>query len=315
MLERALAESAVWHAVSSLPELAVAVCRSLRVLIPCDAAGWNEIDLDGRVVRYHNEPPIEVRSDALNRLIASHPVLKNALATGDLSPHTISDFLTADAFHRTRLYAEVYRHMGVEDQLAAGVEIDGGSVVAVALNRADRTFTDADRRLLDLIRPHIASSYSRLTRRAAALERVAALEAGLEHNGQSIVFVDESGAIGELPRAAEELLVRWFGKVPERLAPGDYERADGILVARDVEGTSRRLLLLDERRFVSSERASEYGLTTREAEVCALAARGLSNRQIGEQLGISARTVHKHFQNIYDKLGVRSRSAAIAALR
>ena len=106
-----------------------------------------------------------------------------------------------------------------------------------------------------------------------------------------------------------------FGEVPAHLAAGEYERAEGVLVVRDVEGTTRRLLLLDERRFVSGERTTAYGLTTREAEVCALAARGLSNREIGEQLGISARTVHKHFQNVYDKLGVRSRSAAIGALR
>jgi HD-GYP domain-containing protein (c-di-GMP phosphodiesterase class II) len=52
------------------------------------------------------------------------------------------------------------------------------------------------------------------------------------------------------------------------------------------------------------------GLSEREVEVLRLVARGLSNRQIGEQFTISPRTAEHHVQHIYTKLGVSSRAAA-----
>jgi DNA-binding response OmpR family regulator/DNA-binding CsgD family transcriptional regulator len=53
-------------------------------------------------------------------------------------------------------------------------------------------------------------------------------------------------------------------------------------------------------------------LTLREAEVLLWIARGKSNRDIGEILGLSPRTVNKHLEHIYDKLGVENRSSAAA---
>jgi DNA-binding NarL/FixJ family response regulator len=54
------------------------------------------------------------------------------------------------------------------------------------------------------------------------------------------------------------------------------------------------------------------GLTPRELEVLRLIARGETNRAIGESLVISEKTVSRHVSNIFDKLGVSSRSAATA---
>lgn len=53
-------------------------------------------------------------------------------------------------------------------------------------------------------------------------------------------------------------------------------------------------------------------LTERELEVLASVARGERSKEIANQLGISERTVKAHLANIYDKLGVDSRAAAIA---
>ena len=56
----------------------------------------------------------------------------------------------------------------------------------------------------------------------------------------------------------------------------------------------------------------EGGLTRREQEVLLLAARGLGNRRIGEDLHLSTATVKRHLSNVYDKLGVHSRGEAVS---
>lgn len=53
-----------------------------------------------------------------------------------------------------------------------------------------------------------------------------------------------------------------------------------------------------------------FGLTHRESEVLLWIAKGKSNRDIGEILGLSARTVTKHLEQIYVKLGVENRASA-----
>ena len=61
------------------------------------------------------------------------------------------------------------------------------------------------------------------------------------------------------------------------------------------------------------DRAIErLGLTAREAEVLALVATGGTNRQIGEQLFMSEKTVSVHVSHILRKLGVTSRVDAAA---
>jgi DNA-binding NarL/FixJ family response regulator len=54
------------------------------------------------------------------------------------------------------------------------------------------------------------------------------------------------------------------------------------------------------------------GLTERELEVLLVLVRGRSNREIAENLGISAKTVGHHVQHLYEKAGVHSRAAATA---
>ena len=57
-------------------------------------------------------------------------------------------------------------------------------------------------------------------------------------------------------------------------------------------------------------------LTHRELDVLKLAAKGLSNQRIADQLGIGSRTVRQHLMNIYGKMGVGSRTEAVSkALR
>jgi DNA-binding CsgD family transcriptional regulator len=56
-------------------------------------------------------------------------------------------------------------------------------------------------------------------------------------------------------------------------------------------------------------------LTAREGQILRLVARGESNDAVGLALGISTRTVEKHLEHVYRKLGVRGRYEAVASAR
>lgn len=90
----------------------------------------------------------------------------------------------------------------------------------------------------------------------------------------------------------------------------------GQLIIRLTEGerSGESLLLLEE--VISPEprsgRIADYNLTPREADVLAWLAKGKTNRDIADILGMSPRTVNKHLEHIFIKLGVETRSAAAA---
>ncbi|WP_308258398.1 response regulator transcription factor [Saccharothrix obliqua] len=66
-------------------------------------------------------------------------------------------------------------------------------------------------------------------------------------------------------------------------------------------------------RLVNRLRTPGTALTRRETEVLVLVAEGLSNQRIGERLHLTLATVKSHLVHIYAKLGVDSRTAAVAA--
>jgi len=132
----------------------------------------------------------------------------------------------------------------------------------------------------------------------------------------AVDLFDRSGA----PFEAAQARVRLAG-VLERLG-----RADAALA--EVQRAREELARLDARvelaaadairqRLVSPSKpahapADTVGLTARELEVLRLISSGLSNQAIGERLCISEHTVHRHVANTLSKLGVPSRSAAVA---
>jgi LuxR family transcriptional regulator, maltose regulon positive regulatory protein len=84
-----------------------------------------------------------------------------------------------------------------------------------------------------------------------------------------------------------------------------FEHLGAARVAR----TARKLVTELGGQSATARRA---GLTAREVEVLSLVAEGLSNRQVAERLVVSEHTVHRHLANIYAKLGVSSRAAAVS---
>lgn len=64
-----------------------------------------------------------------------------------------------------------------------------------------------------------------------------------------------------------------------------------------------------------AEALRALGLTNREIDVLSMLAHGLSNGAIARQLALSERTIAKHLEHIYGKLGVGNRTAAVARAR
>lgn len=90
----------------------------------------------------------------------------------------------------------------------------------------------------------------------------------------------------------EQLRLQYMGK----LGPNEFL----LRLAKDTSGD------------MPTEFSSELGLTTREGEVLSWLSKGKTNRDIAQILGLSPRTVDKHLEQIYAKLGVENRTAAAA---
>jgi DNA-binding NarL/FixJ family response regulator len=79
-------------------------------------------------------------------------------------------------------------------------------------------------------------------------------------------------------------------------------------------GLGETMLLLAQGDSPSGDaaRLAQASLTRRESEVLSWLAKGKTNRDIADILGMSPRTVNKHLEHIFDKLGVETRTAAVA---
>lgn len=128
---------------------------------------------------------------------------------------------------------------------------------------------------------------------------------------------DSSGDNFSLPRPWREWLEQTAGgqtktKPPETLASSENQQLRLQYMGR--LGTNEFLLRLarDTSSASPAEFSQELGLTSREGEVLSWLSKGKTNRDIAQILGLSPRTVDKHLEQIYAKLGVENRTAAAA---
>ena len=91
------------------------------------------------------------------------------------------------------------------------------------------------------------------------------------------------------------------------------ENDENHLTIRFVLGSDQNLLLLQEQRATTKCGATtSSGLSPRENQVLQWLSQGKTNKEIGLILELSARTVQKHLEHIYRKLGVENRTGAAA---
>ena len=84
-------------------------------------------------------------------------------------------------------------------------------------------------------------------------------------------------------------------------------------IRRAAEGGQRALIISERRRQVPPGGLAALGLSPREAQVLAWVAEGKTNGEIAITLGARPRTVAKHLERIFRKLGVETRTAAAAS--
>jgi DNA-binding NarL/FixJ family response regulator len=114
-----------------------------------------------------------------------------------------------------------------------------------------------------------------------------------------------------LPPPVTEWLARALTHIPNAESLVVTQGSDSLHMT--VSQRNRELLLLLEEKHPGHVPSLDaYQLTPREMEVLAWVAKGKTNRDIAEILGMSPRTVNKHLEHIFVKLGVETRSAAAA---
>lgn len=325
------------HAVADLQEFRHDLVPSLRHLVPCHTVGHTEIDRQrGLAFSISDAPALDGVEQRFLELAHQHPMV-GPQRRGDLSAKLISDFLSERDFHRLELYNDIYRQLGVEDQLACGLA--DGSIVAIHLTRSRRTFTERDRQILELLRPHLLLAY----RRARETEQLGTLlqtmDDALERHHVAILQLDGDGLVQNASAATGELLEAHFPgsgrdpRVPPRpirdqlklwsgqpvVGQRTFQTARGRLTLRremrDVQTGGQTLLLKEERPGPPTLKSiRSLGVTTRQAQVLRLLACGKSTGQVAAELGISQATVRKHLEHIYERLGVSSLPQTLALL-
>jgi DNA-binding CsgD family transcriptional regulator len=311
--------------VDVLRRLAV---KRLGRVIAGEGASFNVIEL---ATQRFWAVPEHADWDALTTVIAAHPsehpllpiYVRAGMAAG---VRTLSDVATARAFHATALYSDGYRHYGVEDVAILPVPAEEGRRCGYSMTRASRRWSDGERDLLALLQRELAGAESLVGERVRARAVARALHSTGALYGDGVALLGVGGQVLETndvarrwladPAARDQLgawvACRRVGRAPSVIMLAGH---GGAIWARHLHGGGSEpdaVLLHRVRQPVAVAR--DLGLTPREADVLAHAATGLSDVEVARDLAITVRTVGKHLEHIYRKLGVPGRTAAAARL-
>lgn len=147
--------------------------------------------------------------------------------------------------------------------------------------------------------------------------RLEAEEQLRESLDRAVVIADAGGRIVFATRLASALLHKHHPDAAAGHLPAALERSGSPLSVRRFSERDRddlQMLILEERGSPPGPLSLlRLGLTPREAEVLYWLAQGKSNPDIATILGANVRTVHKHVEHIFQKLGLETRHAAMLA--
>jgi DNA-binding CsgD family transcriptional regulator len=308
------------------------VLEVLNRMVPSDRVAYNEI---GREEGFALMIPEFDASliPIFTALAHENPLISRFHRTGDGRPYRISDMIDQKTFRATALYQQFYRQMGIESQVAFSLPSPPQLLVGLALTREHEDFSDREVQLLALARPHLMQAYRNAELRGARAAMLAALEAGLDTLGRHVVVLDSHGRVEFATDGARRLLgdpsalrrglpaevggwISEHGRPRGAAEPFVLQTATGSVLVRLLPSRRedrREVLLLEGGAGQLSVAALRgLGLTAREADTLRFVALGHSPGETATQMAIAPRTVDKHLQHIYAKLGATSLSQATA---
>jgi DNA-binding CsgD family transcriptional regulator/PAS domain-containing protein len=322
-LSRALLEL---HSPGPHTDFPTRLFASLRLCFACDFYSFNEWT-DKNVERIEIYPNWDVSLKVFKDYLSEHPSIEAIYRKRLKSAVKVSDFVSLTQWRQTRLYNEFFRLRKQNYQLTF-ISAEQLPKLAVALNRATRDFSEEERYLLNLLRPHLIQAY-RESRLFSYLNEAA----GISTDG--FIVVDRAWRIRYVNARGLKLLKDYFGEqavtsLPVRVCNWLQEktrpRSAGQLPVTDltvdsdqrsltvqtasVDGTEYRLLLHETVQQLDARPLQSLGLTNREAEVLLWLSQGKSNSEIAIILTTKVRTIAKHLERVFAKLMVENRTAA-----
>jgi DNA-binding CsgD family transcriptional regulator len=338
------------YAWRGLQDFAGRAMRSLARIIPTERVIYGDFDIERQAARLALEPTIIRDEDGavnaaltgLERRFGDHPLYQYYLQVRDGGAQKITRVMTRSRYLQYCHTDEAIRQLGGKYQMGVFFSAGPTIVTSVLLTRGERDFTERERALMNMMYPHLVQAF----RHAASLTRlhrdVGELFEKLEGPTSSVIVLSGTGRVKRWSGQARSWIAQYcrtpFPAGEDRLPDcfAEWYQRQLSLVAEETLSPSPRdplivdkngrqlfvqlipdyfrdehLLLLSEKCSASSwSQLSEYGLTPRELEVLAWVTKGKTNPDIAQILGMSARTVQKHLEHIYQKLGVETRTTA-----
>jgi len=128
---------------------------------------------DYRVLAMPHHHALNDLHDARRAYMHQHPVLTHFIRCDRPEGRMISDFLSISEYHRLPLYGEFFKYLDVQDQLMVGISsASSGYLSGISVERGHPGFASEDRRLLDVLRPHLATAHANAVRYSHALRSV-----------------------------------------------------------------------------------------------------------------------------------------------
>lgn len=234
----------------------------------------------------------------------------------------LSDRVSNREFRRTGLWNEVYIHIRAKNQVIMSGPIAEGQSWSLGMNRLGRDFGPRERELSRFLQPQLTRVFQRHLRR----DRAQGSARFIADANTPFLIVDAGGGILEFSDAARSLFASTKTPLPvNNTLPGfrgfEQGRAPAGRIVRQslgglttigiaTEGGGPVIVLLGRAGHEIAPAPSAPALTPREGEILHWIGEGKSNAEIGVLLGISPRTVGKHCERIFEKLGVENRFGA-----
>jgi DNA-binding CsgD family transcriptional regulator len=245
-----------------------------------------------------------------------HPVCRQWRKDGRFSALRMSDVVTQRELRGNRFYQEVFRPWGMEYELKVRLTSPSWHAKTFMFNRKHgRDFTKRDRLVLELLTPHLSRLWHAARTRRVLSSALDVLESATEAEPRGVLLLGQRGEVEFASAPARRLLDAFFPSAPAGLLPAPLagwveSKAAEPLVRRTPTG--RVVVRRSDKTLFIEEEQSGIDLTTREQEVLSWVARGKTNAEIAELLWLAPSTVRKHLENVYAKLGVGTRTAAVA---